>query len=205
MKRVFLTLLGGAAFFAAGMALTACSGSGSSSSSSSSSVTGGLAPASITSDVYMQPQDSDVRGVITLHADPARTCEFSMGDGQSGLVTLYIGNYRYTKVGADRAEIRMDNLRLNAINYFGGIHATITGYLHFTDESTVVFEGSQTMGGNGTNGNEEGGGEGNTGVNDPFGFQHYVTDANDTTISGGGAKNFSYMYSFEKQQEEEQF
>ena len=192
MKHFVATAFCGLAAFGAGMALTSCGGGGGSNGGTAAIATGGLAPASITKDMMLVPDGTEVRGTVILHADAANTCEFSDQNAQGQLQRLFIGNYRYTKVAPNIAEIQMDNLRLNPIVSSGDMHFTLHGFLKFVDDTTVVFSGTETLGGSGAGEN------GNADVNDPFGFSWTVTGTTpagqEFDLSKGGSKNFSYTY-----------
>lgn len=189
MKQFVVTAFCGLAAFAAGTALTSCGGGGSSSASKTVAAEG-FAPAAITADMVLAPDSTEVRGTMILHADAANTCEFSLPDVDGELARLFIGNYRYTKVAPDIAEVQMDNLRLNPIVSPADMHFTLHGFLKFVDESTVVFSGTETLGGSGVDSKDHGQAD----VNDPFGFNWFITDADDNEIAAGGSKNFSYTY-----------
>lgn len=192
MKHFVATAFCGLAAFGAGMALTSCGGGGGSNGGTAAVATGGLAPASITEDMMLTPDGTEVKGVVVMYADAARTCEFSLPNAQGQMQRFFIGNYRYTKVAPNIAEIQMDNLRLDPIVSPGDMHFTLHGFLKFVDDSTVVFSGTETLGGNGAG--EDGGAD----VNDPFGFGWAVKGTNaagqEVDIAKGGSKNFSYTY-----------
>lgn len=192
MKHFVATAFCGLAAFGAGMALTSCGGGGGGNGGTAAIATGGLAPAAITEDMVLTPDSAELQGIVTLHADAANTCEFSVMNAAGQERRLFIGNYRYTKVAPNIAEVQMDNLRLNPIVSSGDMHFTLHGFLKFVDDTTVVFSGTETLGGSGAGEN------GNADVNDPFGFSWTVKGTNaageEVDVATGGSKNFSYTY-----------
>lgn len=172
MKRIYsftLALLCGIGTL---FVLPSCGGSGGGSGSGAvGNKAVGLAPAALTGDIILTPTDANVHGVITLSNTPARVAYFNSTAGTAGAFT---GNYTYTKVGPNMAELTMDNLRAMPINSANDSHWTIVAHLTFVDNKKVILSGTETL----------------VGSNDP-------NENDPLTFDGGGTRNFSYNYEFE--------
>lgn len=160
------------------VALTSCNGGGGSSSDK----TAGVAPDKLTGLVTLTPRDANVHGVITLTPAPAEVAYFN---NQAGTDGAYTGNYTYTKVGPDLAELKMENLRYEPIQSASDCHWTIVATIRFYGNNTVVLDGTETL----IDSDAE--------VNDPFHFGDVDHNHFDPSHDGGGTRNFRYNYTFE--------
>lgn len=169
---------------------TSCGGSGGSSSSGTGDKTVGLAPAKVTGLITLTPTDANVHGVLTLTETPAKTAYFNSTAGTTG---AYTGNYTYTKVGPNLAEIKLENLRYEPINTANDCHWTIRAYITFIGDKKVIMSGTETLT------------SGTPGENDPIDFggvdgadngekNHFNVNNNH---DAGGTRNFTYNYTFE--------
>lgn len=126
---------------------TSCGGSGGGSGSGAvGNKVVGLAPAAITGDITLTPADNNVHGIITLRKNPAGVAYFNNTTGTEGAFT---GNYTYTKVGPNMAELTLDNLRVTPINSTTDVHWTIIAHITFVSENRVILTGTETSSGGG--------------------------------------------------------
>lgn len=167
MKRLFNFAFALACCTGTLVGFTSCGGSGGGNGGSVANKAVGLAPASITGLTTMTPGSANVNGTITFYNDASHTCVFEAPN-----VGTFTGNYTYTKVGANMAEVQLDNLRMLPINVPSDTHFTIYGFIRFISANSVVFEGTQTLVGQEDNGE-----------NSPFSLV-------------GGSGNFSYVFNF---------
>lgn len=195
MKQFVGTVFCGLSVFAAGMALTSCGGGGNDGGANHSISADGYAPLTLEEDLVLLPVSGKQVGKITLHAGPARTCEFAVQDAENW---IFRGVYTYQKWDANMAKVRMEHLDLRGIISPGDMTFTIDGYLKFLDKDTIQFFGTETLTGHGS-----GDGEGGSDLNDPFGFAWRLTSTDDKgdehTISRGGSKTFEYIYKVVKE------
>lgn len=154
MKKILICLLG----LLVGLSLTACSGS-SSDSESAASVTGGFAPATINVLTTLTPSTSTVNGIIKMEAAPSEVVTFTSARGGTA---RYLGNYQYTKTGANTAHLVLTNVRYEPNDSAADCHWTMDLYLTYLSEDTVKLYGTETL----TNIAEGEAG----GPNDPFTF-----------------------------------
>ena len=161
---------------------TSCGGSGGSSSSGTGDKTVGLAPAKVTGLITLTPTDANVHGVIMLTDTHGKTAYFNNTASTAG---AYTGNYTYSKVGPNMAEIRVENLRSEPGTSASDCHWTIVAHLTFYSDKEVVLSGTETLTGSAEVGDNDpltfGGGDNH------FGGVH----------TGGGTRNFTYNYTFE--------
>lgn len=162
---------------------SACGGGGGGGNGGVVGKAAGLAPATVTGNITLTPKDANVHGIITLTNTPARVAYFNSNAGTTG---AYTGNYTYTKVGPNMAEIKVDNLRYEPINTASDCHWTIIATITFVGDNKVVLTGTETLTG--------GAGE----VNDPLTFGGATHDNHfDVIHDDGGTRNFSLNYEFE--------
>lgn len=182
MKRIFSFAFAFVCCTGALTVFTACGGGGGNGGSSTASSTTGLAPSDITGNITLTPLNTGIHGIITLENTPGRVARFNSANGTNG---AYTGNYTYTKVSPNVAEIRLTNLRYEGITSASDCHWTITAYISFSDKNHVVLSGTETLTGNP-----------DPDENDPLTFEggdnHF-----DVIHNQGGSRNFQYDYEFE--------
>ena len=195
--------------YAASLALAvlfipACGGGGSNSSSGSKQTQGGgLAPDSLTSDMYLTPAGFDRGGRIWLEHDSVRSAHFCSerdddgnyaDSGWSKGAIAYTGNYTYTKCGPNKAELRLENLRAEPQDTADDCIWTIIGYLTFEDEEKVSFVGTQTLINSHTGTDDKA--DHNENHNDPLGFTVEHNHFPGVVHPEGGSRNFKSVYTY---------
>lgn len=185
--------------------IPACGGGGGSSSAAANQTQkGGLAPESLTTDMYLTPAEADVGGRIKLVSNSVRTAYFSSerntqgdyvdGDFAPGRNT-YRGNYIYTKCGPDMAELRVENLRAETGDSAHDCIWNVIGYLHFLGKDKVSFTGTETLI-DSHNGNEEAAEDAGD-HNDPLGFSGVGSNHfPGVQHTAGGSRNFNCEYTY---------
>lgn len=146
MKNKLIALRYAAMALCCAAVLVSCGGGSKESGANNISQEGGLAPARLVGDMRLTPADANVNGVILLTDTSARVATFT-----APMTGEFTGNYTYTKCGPDMAELKLDNVRRGPIQFPADQHWTIIGYLTFVSDTQVVFTGTETFVGTGTN------------------------------------------------------
>lgn len=182
------------------VALVSCGGGGGDSSSAESAVNGsGLAPAMLTGNALLEPEDSNVHAYIRLTNTPARVAYF--GTDRSGSGHVYTGNYIYTKCGPNVVHLEIYNIRYEPIDTASDCTWKIDGYITFVPTAAgaagtdVVFKGTETLIGTI---DTQAGAEALPGptINDTSGFGDGNNHFENTEHHAGGSRNFNLNYRF---------